>query len=239
MTWVYFDESGEHDRTSGRLTRLTLGCGIASFDQWKSIDGPWRRVLEDAGVSMFHMADFEARKPPYDLWDDAKRKDVLNKLLNLMCESIPVYWGVSDFSEEIPTTSKFRKAYQSNVIKLFLELVRKREELSGDITCVFARHKNISAQFVGRFFDFFEHWLPNRLKFGGFGEPSAFPQLQVADIIAYEFSRTARKDRPEEERYPLRRLAKSAHEVTLYHSSRFGLDHYEWGQSQLRRDFEP
>jgi len=237
MTWIYFDESGEHERTGG-LKRLTLGCAIGSVDQWKAIDAPWRKVIADAGVDMFHMADFEARKPPFDTWDNPKRQKVLNQLLDLMCKNIPRYWGVSDFREDIAAVSGFKRAYEKNAIKLFLQMISDERLGDGPVTCVFAKHKNISAQWVGRFFDHFSHWMPGRLKFGGFGEPFDLPQLQIADIVSYEFSRTARKERPEKERYPLLRLAQCAEDVTLYHASRFGLDHYDWGAVPHRRHFE-
>jgi hypothetical protein len=237
MTWIYFDESGEHK--AGKLQRLTLGCAIASCDQWNALEGPWRKIIADAGIDFFHMVDFEARQPPYDGWSDDKRRKVLNDLLELMRVNIPRYWGVSDFADEINSVRQFRAAYQKNVIKLFMEMVADPGSFpEGPINVVFAKHKNISNQFIGRFFDLFDYWLPSRLKFGGFGEPVSLPQLQAADIVAYEFSRTARKERPDRERYPLVRLAEKAREFTLYHASRFGLEHYEWGADQSRRRFE-
>ena len=73
---------------------------------------------------MFHMADFEARRPPYDDWSDAKRRAVLNAFLDLMRQNIPRYWGVSDFADDIKNAGQFRVAYEKNVIQAFMQIVR-------------------------------------------------------------------------------------------------------------------
>lgn len=83
MTWIYFDESGEHSLEDGRLRRLTLGCGVSTLEGWNNLEKEWRAVIEDAGVVAFHMADFESRARPFDTWDDTKRKYVLNSLLDI------------------------------------------------------------------------------------------------------------------------------------------------------------
>ena len=38
MLWAYFDESGEYDRVTGRLNRLTLGGCIAPSNAWQQLD---------------------------------------------------------------------------------------------------------------------------------------------------------------------------------------------------------
>jgi hypothetical protein len=60
MLFAYFDESGEHDLTTGELIRLTLGGLVAPKEAWKSFEQEWRAALAWAGIEMFHMADFES-----------------------------------------------------------------------------------------------------------------------------------------------------------------------------------
>jgi hypothetical protein len=221
MIWVYFDESGEHDE-GGTLRRLTLGCGIAPFDAWQQLSREWRTVLNSYCISMFHMADFEARVKPFDGWSKARREGLVNELLDITSRHVPIFCGYHDRPGDIISGAQLRATYQRNIIKAFKETVLLLDRFSGqDITIVFARHKNISMEMIGRIFDFFDHWSTGRIKFGGFAEPLEVEPLQVADIVAYECSRSARKIRPEQERYPLRRLAERAEVFTLYDSSRF------------------
>ena len=44
MLWAYFDESGEHDQ-SGALMRLTIGGGIAPFEEWEALSIRWSALL--------------------------------------------------------------------------------------------------------------------------------------------------------------------------------------------------
>jgi hypothetical protein len=242
MTWLYFDESGEHG-PNGWLRRFTLGCPISTFEQWKALDAKWRPILVDAGIDEvgFHMADFEAKAPPYDNWSDEKRKNVLNALLDIASEHVPIFCGFNDLAADLKDVKDLQRAYQKNLIKAFKEIVLRIDEfVPGPINLVFARHKNISAQRIGMIFDHFSYWLGDRAKFGGFGEPKALPQLQVADIVAYEFSRTSRQKRPDAERYPLKQLASRAKMFTLYDSSRLE-ETQVWGHEfplPLRRILE-
>jgi hypothetical protein len=59
MLWAYFDESGEHDRTSGTLTRLTIGGLIASAEAWKAFDDEWAWALAAKNRRYFHRRDFQ------------------------------------------------------------------------------------------------------------------------------------------------------------------------------------
>ena len=66
----------------------TLGCGISTFSAWQELTKEWNAVLVDAGIGMFHMADFEARAKPFDAWSEEKRRRVLNGLLDIVSRHI-------------------------------------------------------------------------------------------------------------------------------------------------------
>src|SRR5208283_456685 len=95
MVWIYFDESGEHDR-DGTLRRLTLGCGIAPFEAWQQLSREWRTVLNSYCVPMFHMADFEARIKPFDGWSKNRRENLLNELLDITSRHVHIFCGYHD-----------------------------------------------------------------------------------------------------------------------------------------------
>jgi hypothetical protein len=230
MTWIYFDESGEHG-PDGRLRRLTLGCGIAIIDSWQALTHEWNAVLANAGISQFHMADFEARRKPFNEWGDEKRREVLSSLLDIASRHVPAFCGYSGNAADLSGKDAFRKAYGENLIKALKETVLQIDDFHlGNINLFFARHKNISAEMIGRHIDFFNYWAGGRIRAAGFGSPSELAALQVADLAAYEFSRTARQVRPENERYPLLTLAKRAKAFVLYHSTEFDSNVSVWGR---------
>ena len=86
MLWAYFDESGIH-APDGSLTKLTVGGMIASFESWERLSSRWsRRALAAMDLPYFHMAHFQARKPPYSNWTEEERRDRLNTLLEIIGE---------------------------------------------------------------------------------------------------------------------------------------------------------
>src|SRR5262249_24692584 len=94
MLWLYLDESGDHDRESGNLVRLAHGGGIAPFEAWEALSAEWGETLERFEIPMFHRADFEARKKPFENWDNDRRKALLARLLCIALVHVPVFWGV-------------------------------------------------------------------------------------------------------------------------------------------------
>lgn len=228
MTWIYFDESGEHGN-GGVLRRLTLGCGIAPLDSWQALSREWNDLLRDEKVPMWHMSDFEARRGPFSDWSDERRKNALNRLLGIAGRNVSLFWGFSDSHSDIIGKGGYRRAYEANVIKALKELNNQLEGLGATpIRVVFAKHKDVSAEWLGRYFDFFSYWFKDKVQFAGFGDPTELPPLQLADLVAYEFSRTARENRPITERYPLLKLAKAANAFTLFHATKL-TDRSVWG----------
>jgi hypothetical protein len=76
MLWAYFDESGWHAPrdAGGRLKKLTVGGCTASFESWECLSLNWSSAIAAMKLSCFHMADFEARQPPYGHWTEVERK---------------------------------------------------------------------------------------------------------------------------------------------------------------------
>ena len=94
MLWLYLDESGDHDRETGNLVRLAHGGGIARFEAWEALSIEWADTLIRFEVPMFHMADFEARRKPFEGWDNDRRRALLARLMDIALAYIPMFWGV-------------------------------------------------------------------------------------------------------------------------------------------------
>src|SRR5260370_40027699 len=134
------------------------------------------------------MTDFEARREPYKNWSNEKRRDPLNQLLDIASRYVPEFIGFSDNARDLSGKQAFRDAYESNLVKAMKEAVKNLGAPDSEpITMVFARHEEIKAEWIGRYFDHFKYWAGDRLQMGGFGDPAPVCPLQVADISAYEF----------------------------------------------------
>lgn len=74
---AYFDESYTHPPAP---LVYSIGCYVSSGTQWKKFQKEWKRALTEAGIEYFHMVDFQACKPPYDVWSKQKRVSFLKIL---------------------------------------------------------------------------------------------------------------------------------------------------------------
>jgi hypothetical protein len=151
---------------------------------------------------MFHMADFEARKKPFDVFGNEERRALLSQLLDIALSHVPIFYGVVD--EPMGHSPEFIARYQSNILKLYQEINIASAGSENKVTIVLAAHRNISCEKMGRWADLWRG--SGSFEFGGFGNPESICALQVADIVAYEFSRHMREKKPEKPRYPLTRL---------------------------------
>jgi Protein of unknown function (DUF3800) len=82
MMTVYFDDSGTHDQSEIAVA----ACLISDVRRWQSYESEWKSVLDDAGIreAGFHMAEFNARKPPFDGWTEQKRDQVIRGLIEII-----------------------------------------------------------------------------------------------------------------------------------------------------------
>lgn len=203
MVWGYFDESGEHDKCTGHFTRLTIAGAIAPCEVWQIFSARWKVILQKAGITtMFHMVDFENRRGPFVGWSEEKRRIVLNQLLDEIIEAAPEIVGF--VAEPEPGRHALKDSYDSIIAKMTKEAAIGAFSSAIPVTMVFAKHKDFSAKRIGEYFDLWND--TGRLKFGGVADPNSVLPLQAADIIAYELSRWGRRDRPYDDRYPLRKL---------------------------------
>jgi len=92
---LYFDEIGEFLR-DGTLRRLTLGGCAATVESWGSFNGKWRAALDAEGVGTFHMTYLEASEKEFRGWDRDRKDNLLDKLLSIMNEHIPIYTGFAN-----------------------------------------------------------------------------------------------------------------------------------------------
>ncbi len=199
MLWAFFDESGWHAKSAqgGGLKKLTVGGCIATFESWEGLSLEWSAALATMNLPCFHMTDFEARKPPYDIWTDQQRKDRLNILLGILGGKDRHCYGFTNYARPGDTTSSI---YERCAHDLLLELGLFDEEFA----VVFAHHPE-----YGRHDQLFgllrEHGMGKAIKSLSIAMPADTCPLQAADIIAYEI-RCEERDELIPMRYPLRKI---------------------------------
>lgn len=84
MYSAYFDESGHPD--SGKY--LVVAGAVASVEQWVHFEREWKGALEPLGISVFHAADFDQRRAPFDALSDKQREDLLIELASIVCRRV-------------------------------------------------------------------------------------------------------------------------------------------------------
>jgi hypothetical protein len=86
MLRAYFDGSKTFSRSSP-FPCLAVAGFVGDKKRWSRFQKKWRDVRKTSGIDFFHMADYEARRPPYDSWSERKRKAVLDRLISLTRET--------------------------------------------------------------------------------------------------------------------------------------------------------
>jgi hypothetical protein len=85
------------------------------------------------------------------------------------------------------------------------------------ISLVFAVHKEFREQRIQQYYQLI-NWGDARLESVTVGDPESHCPLQVADLVAYEFSRQLRSNAPN--RYPFNRIKATAESCQLISSAR-------------------
>jgi hypothetical protein len=82
MYSAYFDESG----TDGSSESTVVAGYVASDEQWQNFEWAWRRALDDAEVSRFHMRDFAHSLREFKDWrgDEDRRVMFLRQLIDII-----------------------------------------------------------------------------------------------------------------------------------------------------------
>jgi hypothetical protein len=167
------------------------------------------------------MTDFERKIGQFKGWSEHKRRRPLMKnLMDLIVDVRPLVVGsvisVSDFNSidwrvEFPNLEPIQDVYHlalQNVLRFTLVASEDQTmpEMNGDkIGVVISQNREFGGAAANYYLAFAEIWGQGKfVKAAVFGEPREFPQLQAADIAAFELR--WRFMMPPITRYPLTRL---------------------------------
>ena len=79
--WVgYFDESGIDDKSK----TFCIGGFIATNADWLDLTHAWTQALSGAGITAFHMTDFEASLGEFQEWKKEQRIKLIDELISVV-----------------------------------------------------------------------------------------------------------------------------------------------------------
>lgn len=206
MLWGYFDEAGEHDQGAGHLTRLAIGGFLAPCEEFQAAIEPWQKALDDEGVKVFHMADFEANKREFSGWenDRPKRERLLNNLLAVLDNArfalVGVSWPAAQSKKRVLRRTYetcFAQVVNGAASKAFLDYGSPHTNL------VFAEHPEFSAVRIAELYEQAKG-VADFFKSCTISSPPHCVPLQMADLAAYEVAHA--HNRNQKHRYPWIRL---------------------------------
>jgi hypothetical protein len=215
MVTAYYDESGEYQ--DNQLVNMSIGGCVSPCERWKGFGEAWSAVLAADGLTCFHMTDFEAWRAPFDFKlpsgerDNERHKRLLNALLDLMADHIEWFMGFTAGSQIQDQARAHFLAMESCVIAAVTHAVHDLwDQYQEPINLVFAKQRHFSMTKIAAAVELY-NWGDGMGRIGSlvFDEPQKLPQLQAADILAFEMSKVQRPERVE--RYPfisLREMAK-------------------------------
>lgn len=204
---AYFDESYNHRTVQAQDDPLvyTVACWLAPVRAWQRFGQQWDKILKDVGIEHFHMKDYESRKGEYASWSNDKRIKTLNRLHQTIRRNI--IYGCSfsadkEAYDEVMTPEIARafatKTVYGNAVFSCMDQVSlwcHQNNIQGSIHYIFAQ---LTKQ-GGDLDRIFGRALKNPEVKGKLRLESTWskgfakdvPQLQAADILAYEINKRA------------------------------------------------
>lgn len=204
MLWAYFDESGTHNPLTGNVDWLVIGGAIAPEENWRKAALEWSRVLADFDIPQpFHMNDFAHSKSPFNKLDDDANKALLGRLLDVKDAYIDNVIGITNSKK--PSQTEYIKIHTKclkDILKVVTDRTVYRDE---EVSVVFAEHPDVNLITIKTNF---EDVRANSPAFASCGvdTPANSPELQMADLFAYELHCSMREGYPT--RHPLSTLSR-------------------------------
>jgi hypothetical protein len=197
MMTAYFDDRGTHLQSEIAVA----ACFLSDVTRWNQFQLEWELILEEAGISAtgFHMADFVARKAPFDDWQQVKRDLIIKRFVDTIIKyalagmATAVFKSAYDKHVKGQLREKLGHHHYTFAVQSCLAYIEKRRHLHADwqpMDYVFDAMSNGKHEIINLFDDIHNQGLG--MHFGvlphcySFGNRRAVVPLQAADILAWE-----------------------------------------------------
>ena len=219
MVATYLDASTTHDDDNPIFA--VAGYVSTNLRWYHDFSAPWTGVLAREGLEYFHMTDFENRQGPYRDWDDSRRERVITELLDIIGKSVMHGVGAAvvlrDFEALSPDDRAFLRNPNFLCTMCCAQYLRKwisRQPTPAGIAYVCESGEQGEGD-VGDGLRENMRVPASRVLSVTFAGKEKYPQLQSADILAYETAkqalRSAGLSSRRNVRKSMRRLLKSVH----------------------------
>ena len=202
---AYFDESYNQPNAKRPNDPLvyTVAAYLAPVAQWRKFSRKWHSALRQIGIESFHMNKYENRIGEYADWPEIKRVGVIKRLQRIIKEHTIYSCSFSmdkvafdeEISPELRRAVYARSPYGFNAFSCMSELSAWCEEhgFKEPINYVFA-HLQKQGGDLDSFFNqaLRDAKIKAALRLTGTwtkGLAKDVPQLQAADILAYEINK--------------------------------------------------
>jgi hypothetical protein len=221
MLVAYLDESGIH---SGSKI-----CAVAGFvgaeEEWVVFERRWKQVLKRAGISAFHMVEFESRRNEFEGWSDTRRKMLLSELIEVIKAREVFGFGSALVMAEYQKLNEADRAWMTHnnpespyflcLQECAVAAAHYADGLPPEerVALVFDRQSEFAGEATRLYNDLKDEvtW-PNRVRLSdaiAFGSRKELAPLQAADIAAYESYKRMENliyNPQHAERWPLKQL---------------------------------
>ena len=201
MFTLYCDDSGTHPKSDVAVA----GCYISTLEQWTEFKRNWDEANAREHFGVFHMADFVAKKKPFDTpeWNDQPKRDrTIRALINIIKTRARIGFSavvVKSVYDEIIVNGKLKDKFGDNhyafAVRLCTAMVNRWREKhgyaepvqyvfdrlskgKGDINALFEKLVTGGQNAMNRYGVFKDCW--------SFQDKAEVVQLQAADIWAWE-----------------------------------------------------
>ena len=194
---AFFDESG-HPRDP-KAKMFGMSCCFAPAKVWAALERQWQRRLDEVGIKQFHASDCETGGGIFFHWEKTKRLRTYKNFANIVARHNLVHITcVMDMLAYRRLEHEFDPKLESPYMLAFVAclgaLVREADKgipAGEKIACIIELQKeykgvaDISYQTIVAVTNMGRRLLP----VATFAPKEAFLEFQVADMIAYEFSK--------------------------------------------------
>ena len=211
---AYFDDGGH---TSDSPV-ISVAAVVAKTAAWELFDAKWSKRLRRAGISSFHMTDYESRKKGFNGWDEHKRLALITDLAAILKNSIT--WGVGatvtmkDWLAVMPEQFErpdfiAKRGPYPLLFQLCVEHILPNVKLNSSqkLACVFDKNHFIRGSLEEHYRDVLKaHPYSTQLGALTFDTADRAAPLQAADILAYEGHKHIKNQVVENGQRPERKL---------------------------------
>ncbi len=180
---AYFDESGTDQ---GSPVVVVAGI-VASAKQWSKFDQKWRKLVKAAGVSAFHMTDFESSYGEFKGWSSDRKKEFIISLIEVIRAHARIFFlqGVKkeDFEAVLPEFPEIEKSpynFCCELSAIAFDFWAGKSPSRKEYTLVFERGNKFTTEIIAMF---------KKMKGADsitLMDGKTCTPLQAADLLTYE-----------------------------------------------------